>query len=314
LAETIRTEWALWVISYGGIAFDFLIVPALLWKRTRAIAVLCAVGFHVSNVFLFNIGVFPWLMLAATTLFFDPWWPRRIPGWDRLGAADLSLVLRRLREFLQTPRSRLRWGAFVGGMLVLFPLLAVSSAFAVALHAMVRSTAPAAAERPKGSPVYDAIDLLPRRIVIFFCVWLAAQLLIPLRHHLYPGNVAWTEEGHMFSWRMKLRSKRGSVRFHAEDRQSGRRWEVDPRQELSSRQIRKMAGRPDFIRQYAVHLAERYRQQGLDVKVTAEARTSLNYRKRRTFIDPEVDLGRERGSILPYRWVTDMPDDPVPER
>ena len=38
---------------------------------------------------------------------------------------------------------------------------------------------------------------------------------------MIPGNVDWTEEGHRFSWRMKLRDKRGDVRFVAYDRTTG---------------------------------------------------------------------------------------------
>ena len=38
-------------------------------------------------------------------------------------------------------------------------------------------------------------------------LWVGLQCVLPLRHYLIPGNVSWTEEGHRFSWRMKLRDK-----------------------------------------------------------------------------------------------------------
>ena len=41
-----------------------------------------AVLFHAMNARLFNIGIFPPLMIAATCVFFDPDWPRRI--WTRV--------------------------------------------------------------------------------------------------------------------------------------------------------------------------------------------------------------------------------------
>lgn len=34
--------------------------------------------------------------------------------------------------------------------------------------------------------------------------WFSFQVLVPLRHLLYPGNVSWTEEGHRFAWHMLL--------------------------------------------------------------------------------------------------------------
>lgn len=74
----VDQPWLAWVISYGALLFDLLVVPLLLWHRTRAFAFLAAVGFHVCNSQWFNIGIFPWFMIAATTIFFEPDWPRRL--------------------------------------------------------------------------------------------------------------------------------------------------------------------------------------------------------------------------------------------
>lgn len=60
--------------------FDLLVVPALLWRRTRTIALVAAVAFHLANAVMWRIGVFPWMMIAATTLFLPPDWPRRFTG------------------------------------------------------------------------------------------------------------------------------------------------------------------------------------------------------------------------------------------
>ena len=63
-----------------GAAFDLTIVGWLLWRRTRLAAWVAIVVFHVLTWRLFAIGVFPWVMIAATTIFFDPSWPRRLLG------------------------------------------------------------------------------------------------------------------------------------------------------------------------------------------------------------------------------------------
>lgn len=65
-------------MSLGGLLFDLLIVPALLWKKTRILAFLAAVFFHLCNSVLFDIHIFPWFMIAATPIFFEPSWARRI--------------------------------------------------------------------------------------------------------------------------------------------------------------------------------------------------------------------------------------------
>lgn len=77
-------EWMVYGFSYGGLLFDLFIVPALLWRRTRPFAFALAVCFHVLNDNLFSIGIFPWFMIAASVIYFEPDWPRRllarIPG------------------------------------------------------------------------------------------------------------------------------------------------------------------------------------------------------------------------------------------
>ncbi len=66
-------------IAWGGLVFDLAIVPALLWRRTRAPAFAVAIAFHLANAVLFGLKSFPWFSIAATTLFLDPSWPRHTP-------------------------------------------------------------------------------------------------------------------------------------------------------------------------------------------------------------------------------------------
>ncbi|WP_411766375.1 HTTM domain-containing protein [Winogradskyella sp. A3E31] len=61
-----------YIIAYGGILFDGLIIPALLWKRTRNIAFFISIFFHLFNSIVFQIGIFPYLSLAFTLFFFEP--------------------------------------------------------------------------------------------------------------------------------------------------------------------------------------------------------------------------------------------------
>ncbi|MFT7621458.1 MAG: vitamin K-dependent gamma-carboxylase, partial [Myxococcota bacterium] len=72
------------VCAWCGFLYDVLIVPALLWRRTRVAAFGVLVVFHITTRLLFDIGMFPLIMTAAATLFFAPDWPRR---WLRLPVA-----------------------------------------------------------------------------------------------------------------------------------------------------------------------------------------------------------------------------------
>jgi vitamin K-dependent gamma-carboxylase len=77
-------EWMVYLLSYGGLGLDLAIAPLLFWRRTRWAALAFGTAFHLMNVRLFNIGIFPWFMIAATLLFLSPDWPRRLGQW--LGA------------------------------------------------------------------------------------------------------------------------------------------------------------------------------------------------------------------------------------
>lgn len=80
LQPLLRSELTIGVLTWGGMLFDFAVVPLLLWRPTRLTAYVLCVGFHLANSFLFHIHVFPWFMIFATTVFFDPGWPRRLFG------------------------------------------------------------------------------------------------------------------------------------------------------------------------------------------------------------------------------------------
>ena len=69
-------EWCVQIFVWGGLLFDLAIVPLLLCRRTRLPAFAVSVCFHLMNATLFNIGVFPWFMIFASTIFFEPEWPR----------------------------------------------------------------------------------------------------------------------------------------------------------------------------------------------------------------------------------------------
>lgn len=76
--EGVPELWLAYGLAYGGLLLDLLIVPALLWRRTRHAAVAAALLFHLSNSWLFKIDFFPVLAMAGTLMFYPPDWPRRV--------------------------------------------------------------------------------------------------------------------------------------------------------------------------------------------------------------------------------------------
>lgn len=72
MAPLIKQEFMVPLLTYGGVIFD-LAVPFLLWKKsTRKWALIPIVLFHLPNSQIFgDIGIFPFIMLLSTVLFFE---------------------------------------------------------------------------------------------------------------------------------------------------------------------------------------------------------------------------------------------------
>lgn len=76
--ELLKSEFAVYYITFGGILFDLSISFLLLWRRTFILGVIATIIFHVTNHFIFNlgeggtIGIFPLMMIAANIFFAPP--------------------------------------------------------------------------------------------------------------------------------------------------------------------------------------------------------------------------------------------------
>lgn len=240
-------DWMVYFFSYSGLVLDLVFVPLLLWKRARLWAFAGVIAFNLMNAALFHIGVFPWMMIAASLLFFPPDWPR-------LRGSEVP------RESKPPP--------LIG----------------------------------------TAVGIPGKAACLAGGIFLAWQLLMPFRHFLFPGDVAWTEEGHRFSWRMKLRDKQSETSFEVTDPVLKETWEIVPGDFLTPRQEAVMSGHPDLIHQFAIHIARQYqRDYGMQVQVRVKASSSLNGRKSAVLIDPAVDLAAEDRSFGARPWITPVP-------
>jgi len=240
---------------------DLLVVPLLLWRRTRPFAFAAAILFNLMNAVIFEIGIFPWLMLGALLIFFPP-----------------DFVRRFARAFMSPGEE-----------------------FDDAEKASQSSAKPkVVAQRTSYSPLTSSQKV----VVGLLAAYLVVQIVLPLRHFLYPGNVSWTEEGHNFAWHMKLRTKGGQAVFTVTDPRTGQTWSIKPEDYLESHQVMKMTTKPDLLVLFAHHLAEEKRREGHDdVEVRARVMVSLNGREPQLLIDPSVDLANEQVRLLPTPWI-----------
>ncbi len=256
-STVFTADWVVYSFVIGGLLLDLLVVPLLLWRRTRLFGFAAAIAFNLTNAVIFDIGIFPWLMLGALLIFFPPDLPRRFA-----------------REFMSSAE-----------------------------------TLPAPASvTPIAEPGdYQSLTRSQKSVAGLLAAYLVVQLIFPLRHYLYPGDVSWTEEGHNFSWHMKLRTKGGEAVFTVTHPQTGQTWTIKPQDYLKSHQVVKMTTKPELILHFAHYLAEEKRREGFDnVEVRARVMVSLNGRQPQLLVDPNVDLAKEEVSLLPARWIVPL--------
>lgn len=156
-------------------------------------------------------------------------------------------------------------------------------------------------------------SVLSNSALLFFSLFLASQIALPLRHFIYPSPLLWTEEGMRFSWKVMVREKNGSVTFKVVDRKSGRTWLVEPSHYLARHQEMEMAGQADMIWQLAKHIEKDFAREGRTVAIYADTWVALNGRAAAQLLDPNLDLTKQKDSLAPKTWFLPPPTD-SPER
>lgn len=78
IGKFFTEKWFYISIAYLGILFDGLIVPMMLWKKTRTLALIASLIFHLSNSFILKVGIFPYFALSFIVFFYPPDTIRRI--------------------------------------------------------------------------------------------------------------------------------------------------------------------------------------------------------------------------------------------
>jgi hypothetical protein len=231
---------------------------------------------------VFNIGIFPWMMIVSTCFFFDPDWPvwlwfnltnRPVPAQNNprpaqdpeppqpeeqvppqpVGQPQSQQEKANANQNEQQQQQKPRWSEYV-------PRVPVRSFSQVRLR---------------------KLTLGEKLLLLLLLSFLLHQALFPMRWMFYPGTTAWNEYGHKFSWRMKLRSKSCHYDFfgyqptvntteNATGREvMGRAFHVPDDRILTSKQRQKVGSRPELLVQYSKYLAKVFSVNGTDAEIYA---------------------------------------------
>lgn len=255
LGDLLHKEWMIYAFSWGGAIYDLSIPFLLLWRKTRVPAFILVVVFHFLTRLLFPIGMFPYIMIISSLIFFDSTLHHKILN----GIAKLF---------------RFAKSTFDTGMEL------------IEKEGMRKS-------------------LRQGVVIVFFSI----QLIVPFRYLIYPGELFWTEEGYSFSWRVMLMEKAGYANFKVVNGDEDQFY-VNNADFLTSFQEKQMATQPDFILEYAHHLANHFESQGHEqVQIYADSFVALNGRGSQPFIDAEIDLAKEEASFKSKSWILPFSDE-----
>ena len=71
IGSYLKYEWVHYFFSWFGMLYDVFIAFFLMYKPTRKLAYITVVAFHLMTHMLFPIGMFPYIMIVSTLIFFE---------------------------------------------------------------------------------------------------------------------------------------------------------------------------------------------------------------------------------------------------
>ena len=70
IGDLLQQKWAHYTLAYFGIIFDLIVIPMLLYKKTRLLGFYLSLFFHLFNSIVFQVGIFPYMSIAFALFFF----------------------------------------------------------------------------------------------------------------------------------------------------------------------------------------------------------------------------------------------------
>ena len=271
----MQYEIIAYIFYWTGMFYDLLVPFALFYKKTRIWAYLAVVGFHSITGYLFQIGVFPVVMIALTLIFFEAKYHEKV----------LNFISSVISKLFKNNKSKKYF-------------LFHSSNKKQSSHLLL-------------SPLKN-FQFISKKWIYVFSIYLTFQVLFPFRFMLYasqPYNetLFWKEEGYRFSWRVMVMEKFGSGTFYVKNPITGREGMVDNSEFLNRHQEKQMSFQPDMILQYAHFLEEKYKtKENPNPIIRAEVYVTLNGRRSQLFFDPNLDLSEIEDSFLEKDWINKL--------
>lgn len=123
IGPLLGKQWVAYAFSYIGAIYDLFIIFLLLNRRTRWFGFAMVVVFHILTRILFPIGVFPYVMIVSTLVFFDAGFHRKVLSFIAKILKLPVVALAEARIYTEKPTSVNRFKAGFLAAFVCFQLL-----------------------------------------------------------------------------------------------------------------------------------------------------------------------------------------------
>ncbi len=270
------------LFSWGGALYDLFLVFFLLYRPTRWLAYLAVVVFHILTAMLFPIGIFPYVMIISTLIFFSP--------------EAHENILNKIKNWVGSIKR------------VFLPPAPIILKDGQRSDTHQETSSKNRVEDKSKNHIYTTMwswkNLKP-----FLICFIIIQLVIPFRYLAYPGHLFWTEQGYRFSWRVMLMEKAGYTTFTVADELGKKTEWINNRDYLTAQQEKMMSTQPDMILQFAHHIADVYQEKGYQNPVVhCQSRVTLNGTLSQPLVNPKVNLAEIARDWKHKSWL--LPFDP----
>lgn len=145
-------------------------------------------------------------------------------------------------------------------------------------------------------------------ILGFVLVYMALQILVPLRHLLYERDLQWTHEGIDFSWRMMADHHETDGSITIEDPQTNEVYLHSPGMLLTRKQL-VMVNNPYMLVQY-LQILKKFLRENTGIKdpiIKADIQVSVNGRPFQHMYDPTYNLSEVTYSpFQDLKWIVPL--------
>ncbi|ESO88963.1 hypothetical protein LOTGIDRAFT_182855 [Lottia gigantea] len=247
----------LFIVHIGGLIIDISVGFLLFFDKTRLLGMVMCSSFHLMNSQMFNIGMFPWMMLATQVIFCYTDWPRRI---FKSISANCQLF---------TPEEE--------------DLQPNDHCIYHKQHIKTEDSPPIK------SSLYHKLSSLGT------ILFLLLQLVLPYSHGITKGYNNWTNGLYGYSWDMMIHSwSVQHIRLTYIDKDTGTTGYLNPQAWVGSR---RWSSHADMLKQHAHCIADHLKAYNItNVALYFDVWKSINDRFQQRMFDPKVDILSEEWS------------------